>query len=132
MVRGVQISPSDGASFSSFMMWDYAVKENESEYAKYFEFAFYDEFSAIHFYEFTNEYDPVWAVNNLSKAERIDYRESFLMFKASLDLDFEGEFESELWPQLKGVFAKSLSAFYEIFTSFRKNDNSSRLEITIR
>ena len=29
MVRGVQISPSDGASFSSFLSWDYAVKEKE-------------------------------------------------------------------------------------------------------
>lgn len=98
MVRGVQISPSDGQSFSSFLTWDYAVKEKESEYAKYFEFALYDDISAIHFYEFTNDYEPVWALNNLSKSEQIDYRESFLMFKASLDLDIEGEFESELWP----------------------------------
>ncbi len=78
MVRGVQISPSDGASFSSFMTWDYAVKEKESEYAKYFEFAFYDDISAIHFYEFTNEYDPVWAWNNLSEAERDRLPREFL------------------------------------------------------
>jgi len=36
MVRGVQIAPSGGGSFSSFMGWDYAVKKKESEYAKYF------------------------------------------------------------------------------------------------
>lgn len=126
MVRGVQISPSDGASFSSFLSWDYAVKEKESEYAKYFEFAFYDDISAIHFYEFTNDYDPVWAVNNLSEAERIDYRESFLMFKASLDLDIEGEFESEIWPQrvaLSRAVSNEIIKFVElIYSRFPESD----------
>jgi len=126
MVRGVQISPSDGASFSSFQTWDYAVKEKESEYAKYFEFAFYDDISAIHFYEFTNDYDPVWAVNNLSEEEQIDYRESFLMFKASLDLDIEGEFESEIWPQrvaLSGAVSNEIIKFVElIYSRFPESD----------
>ena len=126
MVRGVQISPSDGASFYNFQTWDYAVKEKESEYAKYFEFAFYEDISAIHFYEFTNDYDPVWAVNNLSEAERIDYRESFLMFKASLDLDIEGEFESEIWPQrvaLSGAVSSEIIKLVElIYSRFPESD----------
>ncbi|MDA8616889.1 hypothetical protein N9M23_01285 [Gammaproteobacteria bacterium] len=126
MVRGVQVSPSDGWSFSDFFTWDYAVKEKESEYAKYFEFAFYDDISAIHFYEFTNDYDPVWAVNNLSKSDQIDYRESFLMFKASLDLDIEGEFESEVWPQrvaLSGAVSNEIIRFVElIYSRFPESD----------
>lgn len=95
MIRGVGAEQS----FNSIGSWDRAVTIKESEHAKYFEFAIWEELSAIHFYEFPKEYDVVWAINNLSLEDQVAYRESFLIFKSSLPLSHTGELESELWPQ---------------------------------
>ena len=105
MLRVVYV-PTEWMEFGDIGGWDAAVPEKESENLKYYEATIWEDISAVHLYEFSNEYDPrsrFWEPDD----ENIAYREKFARKKyTGLPADVPGINKDDRSLYLRDVFVK--------------------------
>lgn len=103
-LRVVRVT-TDWMPFASTGGWTQAVSVKESENLKYYEAAIWEEISAVHFYEFPNDYDGMYGHRGgVTDEQKTAYREQFLISKYT-DMP-------AAWTEARSTFMKS--AFVDI------------------